>query len=791
MGTLYFALMWVWGLWLSDTLPDISPVVWGILALLGLLGWLPALQRPGWRILFSLVAALGLAGLRVKLVSSVGDVAVLNDRGGLTIDGRVAEPPDVREMRTLLTLEVSRIEAGGLVREARGKVLVHAPRAFQPRYGDVVRMTGLLISPPVVDAFDYRDYLGRGGVGSVLIRGTDPQILSTNSAHPLAWVHDVRLAAGQQIADVLPQPYAGLLIGVLLGDDRWIAPETMTAFNRSGAAHVLVVSGYNMTLVAGALMALLSPFGGLGVTPRVLLVWAGIAAYALLVGAEPSTVRAAWMAGIVAAYQPTGRQSYLPLAVASSVIILTAYDPQVLWDRGFQLSVVATLGLAYWFGPLHHFVFNDRQRRLMAKAGTPLPELGLWGKLGRGVMELFLTTVSVLAFTTPLMAIYSGQFSWATLPVNLLIVPVQAALLALGMLAVLVMLVIAPLGQAMLWLCLPLVGWTQAVTGAAAAFPQAVTPLYLPPWLAFAYWFVVGGLVLLHDTGNWAWGVFIARRRNQLMLVGLLLMGLVGVVAWGVARAQPDGQLHVWFLDAAGGNAVLIRTPQGATVMVDGGRAPNRLSSLIGERLPPNTAHLDLLLLSTPDEAETSAWREVGGRYPPRHVLTNGQHNDGLAWRALLTGLEQAGAQLTNLTAGQRLTLMDGVTLEVLWPPVTPQQGDAFGQSALVVMLRYHDLRVLLPANLDRQTQAALTESGAALAAQVLMLPNHGQARALDSGFLQAVDPQVVVLPTASNTPPDADVLAMLGGRTLYHTAQAGTIQLVSDGFAYSIISER
>lgn len=778
MGLIYFTLLWVWGVWLADAVPEIGVVGWGSIALAGLIGWAIVLRwRRGWRVLFALVAAFGLGGLRMGLVPSLGTLDDLNSLGGLTVQGQVIAPPDVREARTLVMIEAQQAGDGENEQPVRGRVLAHVPRNADVQVGDTVRVTGRLVSAPRVDAFDYRDYLGRGGVGSLLINTSETVVIARPTVHPLAWLDGVRRELGGRIVAALPQPQAGLMVGVLLGDDRWIDPNTAELFNQSGAAHVLVVSGYNMTLVAGVLMALLSPIPWVGAVQKALAAWVGIAAYTVLVGAEPSTVRAAWMAGLVAIGQATGRQPYLPLSVAFSALMLTAYDPQLLWDRSFQLSTLATLGLAFCLPPL--------QRRTAGLAGL--------SGVGRGLLDLFLTTMSVLLFTVPLMALYSGQTAWAALSVNLLIVPVQAALLLIGLCGVLLLIVLPPVGVWVLWLCVPLTAWTDAVARAAASLPAATGTLEVSPALVLAYWFVIGGIAVLSDTDAPAWHRFIGRWRNRLMLVGLAGMCLAMVTVWGVARATPDGQLRVRVLDVAGGNAVLVQTPRGGSIVVDGGRSPNLLASALGMALPPNTSTIDVLILSAPDENEVAAWEEVAVRYPPRLVLTNGQTNLGAGWQRVLTRLTEAGATIQPVTTGYRMTTDDGVTVEVLWPTHAPELGEAFGVGGLALRVSYGEMRAILPANLAREAQAELLaiQPPNGLRADLLLVPNHGQARALDAGFFYAVNPRVAVIAAEASRAPDPDVLAFLGGREVLVTGERGTISVVTDGRTVSVSVDR
>jgi beta-lactamase superfamily II metal-dependent hydrolase len=252
------------------------------------------------------------------------------------------------------------------------------------------------------------------------------------------------------------------------------------------------------------------------------------------------------------------------------------------------------------------------------------------------------------------------------------------------------------------------------------------------------------------------------------LLSGVAILALIGALF----VSRPDGLLHVWFLDVGGGNAVLIQTPRGAQLLIDGGRYPSRLLTALGDRLPFTDQTLEVLFLTQPDEAQFGALPAVLDRYNVGVVVSNGQPNLGEAFAALQAKL--AANTGVNAQTGYSLTSDDGVRIEALNPSKTPALEDSLDASALVLRLSYGDVAFLLTSDLSIEGQQALVASGQNLNATALQVPHR-----LDADFVAAVQPSIAV--TQAEYPNEDDMMA-LDTAMLYRTGRDGTIHLSSDG---------
>ncbi|HEY8491155.1 MAG TPA: ComEC/Rec2 family competence protein, partial [Dehalococcoidia bacterium] len=517
-------------------------------------------------VLLPLLLLAGLWRYQASLPSPASDdVARFNHGPPVSFRGVVEDEPELRDTSQRFRLRVQAIREGEAWRPASGAVLVTAGLFPRYRYGDLLELHGELQTPPRFSRFDYRDYLARRGVRA-LAAYPSIRVLDRGRGNPLREpLAAAREALGRSLARALPEPEASLARGIVLGQRSALPPWLEADLARTGTSHIVAVSGFNVTLVAGLTLGLLAP--AVGRRRAVLAALLAVAAYTLLTGATPSVVRAAVMAALVLLAALAGRQSSAPVALAFAAALMTAADPGLIRDVGFQLSVAATAGLVLLAPPLAGLLW-----RLLGRE-EPAARTGLL----RAPVEVAATTAAAYLATAPIAAVTFGSLSLVALAANLLVVPAFSAAFVLACLAALAGL--AGLDAALLpglaaWA--PLHYTVEAVhrlarlPGAAVGLP----PLSLSHAAAL---YTAAGLVWLTlRRGRAADRLAALAAHVRRLLPPARLLGPAAAAAllvpaawaaWGLLD-RPEPALRVTFLDVGQGDAVLVRTPDGGTVLV-------------------------------------------------------------------------------------------------------------------------------------------------------------------------------------------------------------------------------
>lgn len=419
---------------------------------------------PRSRVLIILFLILGFAlGLRAWFACAVQDTELLPYVGSMAVvRGVVADDPDVRATSVRVSVEVAAINT---VR-ASGRMLAVLPRDVSVQYGDTVSLRGVFEEPqsfetPTGRVFDYPGYLRARGISAVMQRAA-LQSVEEGSAGVLRTLYQVKHAFERALERVMHEPMAALMEGFLLGEKSGLPKSLTQAFVISGLIHVVVLSGYNIGVVSEWTLR----FFALLFRRRTALASAALVVvlFALMAGGGMATARAAVMGLIAILARYLNRPTIALRSLFFAAVAMVLYNPLVLFDVGFVLSVLATFGL-------------------IALGNWTETKLG-WLPAG-GVRSTAATTIAVQLFVLPALLYYTGVLSFVSVPVNVLVLPFIPLAMLLGFVAGLLALIhpflaLLPalaadvLLRAMIW-C--------AETAASLPLASAVVPTF-PAWVA-------------------------------------------------------------------------------------------------------------------------------------------------------------------------------------------------------------------------------------------------------------------------------------------------------------------
>lgn len=708
-------------------------------------------------------------------------IAYYNDGDSIRLTGLVVDEPDVRDNYVNLRLRAEKFQRDEKTQVTEGLVLVRAPRYPEYRYGDRLTVTGKLETPPIIENFSYKDYLARFDIHSI-IRRPRIELVDAGQGNPF-WLtlFDFKARASARINRILTEPYASLLNGILLGIETGIPKGLYESFNLTGTSHIIVISGSNIALIAGILLLLGQRVIGKRYAPPLAI--AGIVVYTFLVGADAAVSRAAVMGIIWMLAIWTGRPGIAINSLFASGLVLTALNPLILWDVGFQLSFMATLGLIVLVPPLERLFFGGLGRLLRTD------QLGLAMAL---LNELLIVTLATQIITGPLIVYHFGRLSLVSLLTNLLILPVQPPIMIVGGLATLTGIVWLPLGQIFGWLVYLPLAWTVWVVELTSRLPYASLDLgTFPFWLLALFYAAIAAGVWWEKQPR---AEDEARPQFRLPEIGSastrLWVGgaaVAAVLVWSAVLSLPDGRLHVAFLDVGQGDAVLVTTPGGRQILIDGGPSATELNWRLGQEMPFWDHSLDMVVNTHPDADHLAGLVSLLSRYRIDRALVGDLPLENALWQEWETGL--VGADLTPVIgqAGMRLSLGDGVVASLLHPGPAGGSDDRPNDHSLVLRLQFGQVSFLLPGDIEAAVEQELVRTGAPLAATVLKSPHHGAKTSSTVPFLEAVNPQIVVISVGADNRfghPSPEVLARYAerGLTVLRTDERGTIEFSTDG---------
>lgn len=727
----------------------------------------------------------------------------------VAITGYVSSYPLVTDTKQQLHLAVTSLLVEGHEQTVSGAVRLTTGIQQRYAYGQPVRVQGRLVTPPEFTDFSYRDYLARKGIYSLVYNAQIEALAAPLAGNPLLRaLYEVRARGEALLNHLLPEPYAALANGMLLGIEAGIPDQLYEQFNLTGVSHTIVISGSNISILAGVLVAIGQKLWGRrrALWPTLL----GIGCYALLVGGDAAVLRAALMGGLFVTATALDRRSTAIVSLGAACWAMTLVNPLTLWDVGFQLSSAATAGLILFNPGLTAFVAQrwPGSRGTLPVAGAPL---SISGQLQPVVYSLvqdgLLVTIAANITTLPLVLYYFGRLSLVAFLTNMAVAPVQPLIMLWGSLALLIGLS-GLTWMAWLLLLVPWISlvWTVGVVQWSAALPGGTLAIadYHLHHLLLTYGLIAlctsasrlraslhKGLLWLQSS---SWAQFL-----NWSAAGAL--AIVALVLWAIVLTQPDGRLHLYFLDIGQGDGILIQTPSGRQILIDGGASPQQLFSQLGAVMPFWRRSLDLVVLTNPDKDHMDAQAQTPTRFQITTALetkASMANPDADLWRA---NLITAGATVALQHQGGWLDLGDGVALWVLWPPAEPflanQASDEQlfdNENSLVMKLVYGEFSVLLTGDAGLPAESILLAAGAPLTATVLKVGHHGSKGSTGTAFVQSVNPLVAVIQSGADNSyghPHPETLDRLTGRLVLRNDRQGRLHLYSDGHHLWIAPER
>jgi competence protein ComEC len=678
----------------------------------------------------------------------------------LVVTGLVTDFPDRRDHYVNLRVRTEKIRLAWDVEhsEVEGALLAKVPVDSDLHYGDRVVLRGLVQRPPDGEEFSYRDYLARQGMYAYMPRARVSLLEADQGNFLLRWIYDWKEASLETIYRLWPDPEASLFAGILLGVEAGIPAPVKKAFKHTGTSHIIAISGFNITIIAG----LFSGFFNRFLNPRLsaLAAVGGIVLYTVFVGADAAVVRAAVMGGFTLFARQIGRRQHGLNALAGASLLMALFNPQLPWDLSFQLSLTATLGLVLYAEPLQAWFVKVASRHIPSERAQ---------KLSEPVGEYILFTFAAQLTTFPVMVYHFGSLSLTAFLANPVILPVQPPIMTLGGLAVILGAIWYPLGKLAAPVIWPFVLFTirsveffAQIQGGVVHFPEVGL-------LGVAVFY---GLLFLVTFGQeWVPDLREVLKPSLVMTA----LGVGTILVWRGVFTAPDGMLQLTLLDVGDGEGFLVRTPEGRCLLINGGSSTSLLSEGLGRRLPPFQPEMDAYLIGAPEEEHIAALPGVMDRFPPAQVFWTGTSSPGRSADYLRSAVEEREIPLQVLEEGHRLALGQGASLEVL--DVSPRGG--------VFLLEWRRFRALLPLGVDEDALENPDLPKEAGKVSVFLLADNGYAPSNPHSWISRLEPRLVLLSVARDNPeglPDRELIERLVGYSLLRTDQHGWVEIRTDG---------
>ena len=742
-------------------------------------------------------------GLTRTIEGTVIDAAPVRQEPSSELDANPQEGPSQRIDILLSTIEVvSDAKDSQQPATGRVRITVHWP-AGQPlpagfSCGQQIRADARLMLPTIYHdpgAWNYRDYLLEQNITATATLKSDRIVPLASSLSPTlacrisSWQHaaSARLLAVPAAMHGLPPALrltgndAAMLAAMVSGDRTWLTHSLREGFERTGSFHMLVVSGLHLGIVAACLFWITRKLR-IPQLPATLLTIAASFSYALFTGFATPVQRSLWMVTLYLIGRLFYRQRNILNTIGFASLCLLAASPRSLFESSLQMTVLAVVSIGGVAVPLlektiHPYLTATRDLRLIAIDVKLTPReaqfrvmLRLFASalskaiskpIGwkafpwtvrtalRCIEALVVSCIVELAMTLP-MALYFHRITVFALPVNLLILPLLLALVPSALVTLLATLIsptaAAISGAATAILLHAGVGLIHLFAAIRTGDFRIPAPL---PVQAAAFCILLAAALLLARVGN-------QPKPNWLRRTACLT-ALLAAVAVVIPRPieHPRNALLVEAIDVGQGDSLLLITPDGKTLLLDGGGfggGPRQSSQNfdIGEEVVSpvlwsrGIRHLDVVALSHAHSDHMGGLPAILRNFRPAELWV-GNNPPSEPYLALLNAARDLKIPVRSMRAGDQTTL-GSANINVLAPLPDYHPGlEPANNDSLVLHVSSAGSSLLLEGDAEAPVERAmLAESG--LQSTLLKIGHHGSATSSQPDFLSRVSPRFAVI---------------------------------------------
>ena len=701
----------------------------------------------------------------------------------VTIEGVVSDRPSVAPEGSRLNVKVELLIIGERVEPAVGVLLLYVSEGdVLLTRGDRIRFISRISVPRrlgLPGEFDYSRYLSFQGVSATGRVASQKEIVIIRAAAEESLQSTIDRTArllGDAIRRSVPdERVSSVLSALLIGDQRRIPRDLADAYTRAGVNHILSISGFHIGIIAAFITVLmvwfLTRFEYLALRCNVRRIAVVIAVpamlvYLLLTGSAPATARSVIMLTVFAAALFAEREHDPINTLLFAAFFLVAINPPTLFDVSFQLSFISLWGI---------LIVVPLIMKFTAKAGSN------WMR-------------SMIQF-----------------------VAASTAASCVTLLPVLFIFKVASLNGILTnFLIVPLLGYGAVLTGFIAlpfvTLLPSFAPLLLWPAAAlirisnqFIMWCTSLPVLTFHGITEWDMFFFLLFMtcmtffRNRIMLrVSGVLIPVCAIVVHVYSATPSDGRLHITMLSVGQAESMLVRLPDGSTLLIDGGGYLHDTGHDFGQRvLAPALGALHAGRIDT--MVATHNHPDHIGGLP--YIIKNfsvGEFWSGTDVPAeMRMALDKQRIIQRTVAAGDVLTLPGSVTITVISPVASTRTGaggdeSSVNEQSLVFRLSYGSFSMIFCADAGFEAEQRLLAGRHELKSTVLKVGHHGSRYSTTEAFLDRVRPSLALISAGAGNRfglPSTRTVDLLRSKRIpfYRTDRDGTIELVTDGVRWSV----
>ena len=653
----------------------------------------------------------------------------------------------------------------------------------------------------------------------------------------------------QKIQDLLPIENESICIGLLLGDQSLITEEIKESFRQSNLSHMLAISGSHIAYLLPAVLTFFSIFPlhqrfkkCIGI---VFLIF-----FMLLVGFAPSIVRACLMSIYILLAQILYKKADVYQSLGISTIIILLGNPYALLDIGFQLSYGGTIGIVLFSKKIFSksqreqkiIEQNDEQQktlkvkeaeqrtekqknveqknkkqgkqeklkntldRVLKNKEQKLVPKELFHKIKNSIKEMAIVSLAANFIIFPIMLYHFNTLSATFLISNILASPISAISLIIGLIFIILLFVCYPLAILFSYILNPLLTLFIKIAQWSSKLPLSQILLPTPAIWQIIIYYIILILIFFRKWDNTIKNTiknsrtektyqFVTKYQKQMILFFILLL----LFPYFLTNL-PSNHLTISMIDVGQGDSMLIQTPMGKNILIDGGGS--ELGTFdVGEKtllpylLDKNITKIDYMLFSHFDSDHCDGLFTILEKLPVKNVIISKQGKSSENFKQFLSIIQEKKVNILLVQEGDNIVIDNEISISILFPEADFISENILNNNSIVARLEWKNSSgeaissILLTGDIEQIAEEKLVEkyqNTNILNATILKVAHHGSKSSSIQPFLELVKPKVALIGVGENNHfghPNKGVLQRLENLNtiIFRTDKNGEINLKID----------
>lgn len=643
-------------------------------------------------------------------------------------------------------------------------------------YGDYIKFMAEYSKPENsrnYKGFSYSDYLKQNNIYGTVNAVDTIQILEKNKTNFIERnINEIRDKIIKDINNNLPKEEASVFLGILLGEKSQISDEINTYFRNGNMAHILAVSGAHVSYIVivsnlflGKIQKRLSK-----ICVIIILIF-----FMMLTNFSPSVVRACVMTIIVCFSKLVYRKNDIYSSLLFSALIILFSNPYKLFNIGFELTYLGTLGILLISPQLLKIRNNKKQSTLK-------------DRLKKLIIDSIMISISVQILIAPIIILNFNTISYNFLISGIISTPIFALIMIIGVL----FLILIPLRTCFYPLIKILVGFLIFISKMLSNLPFSNITVPTPSLIFVIAYYIILFLIFISKK-ELIFRIFKSKEKIERIMKKIIIAILIVTLTFQLFNNFGNKDLRIYFIDVGQGDSSLIITPNNKTILIDGGGSLDKdydigKNILVPYLLDRGIHTVDYLIVSHFDNDHCGGLMYLLKTLKVKNIFISKQPKLSEEYKKFMEVAKKKHINIKVVRQGDAISIEKDLKIYILYPSYELRFCD-LNNNSVVAKLVYKDFSMLFTGDIEKEAESKILEMYRknVIKSTVLKVAHHGSKTSSTQEFIDLVSPKIALIGVGKNNNfghPNEEILERLNNSKIkvFRTDECGEIEIKSNG---------